>query len=706
MVTRFIECAGRMSLRSSLKSLLGCVAENNDKYLSQALRLVQSVRWFAGALKDADIVVCVVEGIEPGYRRALESLGAVIRIVPRFDPANPLFNKIQLFRLPGLQGYDTLLYLDCDTIVMQDPSRFLDGSVLRIKVADVPTVPTEALERVCGYFGLIAPERRYRTTQDQVSTIWYCNAGVVSCPVRFIPSLIPAWCEYELAFSANPDLLGPYQHHRSQAALALAFIANPVPFEELPVTMNFPLHLTHIETPLETAEADPVILHYHDLVDPAGYLLPSPYPLAQKRIEDFNERLRAVGLPGTPAVSDVREAPADASADGTEQKVVAFGDVDLSGSDSLAPEVLQQSDGDQGKRGVRTEPVVVCVAGMHRSGTSMVARMIHTCGVYFGPERILARSFPDNERGFWENIDFVSVNDELLQELGATWDTPPPLPETWNNAGLDPLRNRALDQISRLNGLKQWGWKDPRSSITVPFWRQLLPGLKVVVCLRNPLEVILSLARRGSSADDHLFELWLTYNQALMSTVPPEDRLITHYNAYFRDPRRELRRVLGFLGIPVSDDAVELACAQVSDALRHQVATEELTETGIPHEVVEKYLAMCSEAGPLFKQTQVGLTQGRNVRRRDYRDVLRLIRLEAEIERLTHARKSELASLNAQLTEKQAELDKITNTLGWRLLRHYGRFKYRFMLPAYRFFRSAASRQKTNRSMTSSEKFD
>lgn len=688
-----------MTSSSPAKILLGCVAENNYKYLSQALRLVRSARWFGGALEGADIIVCVVEGVEPSYRHALESLGAAIRIVPRFDPANPLFNKIQLFRLADLEGYDTLLYLDCDTILVQDPLRFLTSSKLRIKIVDVPTVPTEVLERVCGYFGLRPPERRYRTTLDQAPTIWHCNAGVISCPVRFIPRLIPAWCEYELAFSAIPDLLGPHQHHRSQAALALAFIANPVPFEELPVGMNFPLHLTHMETPLEMAEADPVILHYHDLVDPAGYLLPSPYPLAQKHIEDFNNRLRAVGLPGrTAAVREVREVSADASAGGREKKVVPLGDADPRCFESVAGDVLQGLDGDHPKPRVSTEAVVVCVAGMHRSGTSMVARMIHTCGVYFGPERILAQSSPENERGFWKNVDFVTLNEALLQELGGAWDTPPPLPETWNIAGLDPLRDHALELISRLSGLKQWGWKDPRNSLTLPFWRQLIPKLKVVICLRNPLEVIQSLVRRGSSGDDSLLELWLTYNQELMVAVPPEDRVITHYATYFRDPRRELRRVLGFLGIPVSDEAVEFACATVSDALRHQVAIEELTETGIPHEVVEQYLAMCSEAGPLFNQTQVRLKRVRNETRRDYRDILRLIRLEAEVAES----KEEILAVQARLTETQAELDKITNTLGWRLLRHYGHFKYRFLLPAYRLFRSDASLQEMTRSKTES----
>lgn len=43
--------------------------------------------------------------------------------------------------------------------------------------------------------------------------------------------------------------------------------------------------------------------------------------------------------------------------------------------------------------------------------------------------------------------------------------------------------------------------------------------------------------------------------------------------------------------------------------------------------------------------------------------------------------------VSAQLAAKTAELRKITSSLGWRLLSRYGRIKYRYLLPAYRFLR-------------------
>ena len=68
---------------------------------------------------------------------------------------------------------------------------------------------------------------------------------------------------------------------------------------------------------------------------------------------------------------------------------------------------------------------VACITGAHRSGTSMVARLLHACGLDLGPESDLMPPAPDNPDGFWENLSFVAMNDELLNELGGAWDWPP-----------------------------------------------------------------------------------------------------------------------------------------------------------------------------------------------------------------------------------------------------------------------------------------
>ena len=58
--------------------------------------------------------------------------------------------------------------------------------------------------------------------------------------------------------------------------------------------------------------------------------------------------------------------------------------------------------------------MAVCIAGMHRSGTSMVARLVNLLGVDLGPEGEQPRPAPDNVAGFWEDPRFVALSDEAL----------------------------------------------------------------------------------------------------------------------------------------------------------------------------------------------------------------------------------------------------------------------------------------------------
>jgi len=81
---------------------------------------------------------------------------------------------------------------------------------------------------------------------------------------------------------------------------------------------------------------------------------------------------------------------------------------------------------------------------MHRSGTSLVARIVNLLGIDLGPPALLLPPRPDNPRGFWEHAPFTALNDAVLAALGGTWDDPPPLPAGWYRAAeLRSLRDRA-----------------------------------------------------------------------------------------------------------------------------------------------------------------------------------------------------------------------------------------------------------------------
>src|SRR5688572_17455910 len=136
---------------------------------------------------------------------------------------------------------------------------------------------------------------------------------------------------------------------------------------------------------------------------------------------------------------------------------------------------------------------------MHRSGTSVVARLLNLLGVDLGPaDRLMPPHPEDNPRGYWEHLPILAINNELLARFGATWHEPPSLAAGWErDPALADLRDRARAVIDEdFRGKALWGWKDPRTCLTLPFWQAVLGPMTYVLCFCNPSDVQRSLARR------------------------------------------------------------------------------------------------------------------------------------------------------------------------------------------------------------------
>ena len=176
--------------------------------------------------------------------------------------------------------------------------------------------------------------------------------------------------------------------------------------------------------------------------------------------------------------------------------------------------------------------------------------MLNLIDVYLGPEQLLMPPDFANPKGYWEHDEIVSLNDEILGRLGGSWDNPPTFPPGWENApAIDDLKQRArkLIQDSFAN-VETWGWKDPRSCLTLPFWQQLLPNLRYILCLRNPLDVAGSLEHRDRLSAEKSSQLWLTYVNSALKHTDKRSRLVIFYEDLIDDCLRELQLLADFLG--------------------------------------------------------------------------------------------------------------------------------------------------------------
>ncbi len=324
----------------------------------------------------------------------------------------------------------------------------------------------------------------------------------------------------------------------------------------------------------------------------------------------------------------------------------------------------------------------------------MVSRLLGACGLYLGEADDLRRSAPDNPEGHWENSSFVALNDAILAEMGGTWHLPPVLPDCWESApGLGALVGQGVELVERHRGREPWGWKDPRNCLTYAFWRRVVPDARVVVCVRNPVEVARSLALRNEFSEVFGLSLWQTYMDALMRFVPEEARVVTHYESYFFDPRRELDRVAGLLGLSVDDDVIADAVGSISRTLRHHEAS------GVPVEVEECYARLCAAAGPVYRAIGAAREAESAALVRDLSSRLEDARRSAEsLAADVAARDATVADLTTRLDAAEGTVrdlterhDRFVASFAGRLLERYGQFKHRYLLPLFQTKRRETS---------------
>lgn len=145
-------------------------------------------------------------------------------------------------------------------------------------------------------------------------------------------------------------------------------------------------------------------------------------------------------------------------------------------------------------------PSPILVLGMHRSGTSVVSRLIQSAGVNMG-----ARQDDNAESRF-----FVRMNRWLLSQCGATWANVDSVPTrvAAHVGTLAPTIERrtrsvwALEHFGNSSRQAAWGFKDPTSCLLFHIYEQVLPDCKVVLVSRHGVDVAESLRIRAHASFD------------------------------------------------------------------------------------------------------------------------------------------------------------------------------------------------------------
>jgi hypothetical protein len=236
--------------------------------------------------------------------------------------------------------------------------------------------------------------------------------------------------------------------------------------------------------------------------------------------------------------------------------------------------------GDARAVGAGGRKTALVVLGVHRSGTSALARVLNLCGAYL-PERVMPAKLDINPKGFWETEAVNDLDVRLLHHLGGDWNRVDfELPRE------GPLVDEFLDDAEALLR-SEYGdepfilIKDPRVCVLAPLWQRALTraGYRpaYVVPLRNPLEVAQSLESRGDMPVAQGLLLWLAYMQRVEAFVDAGGADFVHvrYTDLLRDWRGVVGTVARALDVPLD---VARSPAEVDefleDSLRNHAADE------------------------------------------------------------------------------------------------------------------------------------
>lgn len=324
--------------------------------------------------------------------------------------------------------------------------------------------------------------------------------------------------------------------------------------------------------------------------------------------------------------------------------------------------------------------IAFVVAGMHRSGTSAMAKVLNFAGAAM-PKRVIAAG-EDNPRGFWEPRDMVALNDEILGVAGYAWNHIFSVgAQARLGADIEAFRDRARKVVA-LNyaSVRQAVLKDPRTSLVSSLWCDALEaeGFKpvFVILVRHPLEVARSIAKRDGAPVEASALAWLNHMVAIERDTRDRPRIFVSYDGLLNDWRRTLEDISRTLDAPlmITDEVADQIEAFLSKSERHHTldgaadpflselwppvaeawrwaaaaAAEPDRSTEMPRSVIDALLSLEQLMGPVFSHQHVLASRERAAAQALLGD-REVLRLRAE------ARVGEYQELTANLTRQHVE---------------------------------------------------
>jgi hypothetical protein len=195
--------------------------------------------------------------------------------------------------------------------------------------------------------------------------------------------------------------------------------------------------------------------------------------------------------------------------------------------------------------------------------------LLHKNGIVMGREEkkeFYPAPTKENPIGFYENIRFRRINDTLLKmcnyRVKSFSSEIPIMPKLKNHK----IVVKMMKMIEEYNSeFKNWGWKDPRTSLTLSIWldvlnkMDLVDKVKVIIMRRDLEKIAESMRARGNKERFegqfvHLATNHYNRSHYYISSCDYGVRpLELHFEDVLRQPRFTAKRLTEYLVYPIRD---------------------------------------------------------------------------------------------------------------------------------------------------------
>lgn len=197
--------------------------------------------------------------------------------------------------------------------------------------------------------------------------------------------------------------------------------------------------------------------------------------------------------------------------------------------------------------------MVICLAGMHRSGTSLFSSYLMHNGINMG--EVMAKAGHGNKYGHFEDRKFLDFHKDILKKNRQMMYKP------LKNLIITDQQVEYARSLIRCNNKKYdaWGWKDPRTTLFLDFWNDIEPDIKYIFLYREPYLVIDSLFRRKGEIFFYFNPLlaadaWCLYNEKVLQFAHkhPDKCVIVSISGINQNSESAISKISSWLGMELS----------------------------------------------------------------------------------------------------------------------------------------------------------